>query len=132
MLSITTLQLAWLCAAYPHEGAGLLVGTHDGVVLQCVPARNLATIPHTHFVLDPQVWFVADALVQRHGWQILGLVHSHPDAPACPSARDMQAGAVLGRQLCMLIAHVSTRGIIDVTAWRWDGATYHKEPLLWH
>lgn len=132
MLTITTSQLAWLCAAYPHEGVGLLLGTDDGVVMQYVPARNMAPSPRTQFVLDPQAWLDADMLVQRHSWQVLALVHSHPDAPAHPSRADMQAGAVLGMQVRMLIAHIGAHGIIEVTAWRWDGATYHNEPLLCH
>jgi proteasome lid subunit RPN8/RPN11 len=132
MLTITTSQLAWLCAAYPHEGVGLLLGTDDGVVTQYVPARNMALLPRTQFVLDPQAWLDADVLVQRHGWQVLALVHSHPDALARPSPHDIQAGAVLGIRLRMLIAQVGARGIIEVTAWRWDGATYHNEPLLCH
>jgi len=31
-----------------------------------------------------------------------------------------------------VIVQVGTRGIIDVTAWRWDGACYLQEQLQCH
>lgn len=132
MLVIPHAQLTWLCDAYPHEAVGLLLGTADGVVMQCMPAHNLAESPRTQFVLDPQVWLTADASAQRHDWHILGVIHSHPDAPARPSRHDQDAGELLGRQLRMVIVQVGVRGIIDITAWRWDGACYQQEQLQCH
>ena len=132
MLVIPRAQLIWLCDAYPHEAVGLMLGLPDGVVMQCLPSPNMADTPHTQFVLDPQVWLDADVVTRRHGWHILGLIHSHPDAPARPSCHDQVAGATLGMQLRMVIVQVGTRGIIDVTARRWDGACYLQEQLQCH
>lgn len=132
MLVITRNQLLWLCDAYPNEAVGLLVGSADGVVMQCMPARNMADAPRTQFVLDPQVWLAADRVAQRHGWHILGVIHSHPDAPARPSSADTAAGAVLGGQLRMVIVQVGAHGMIEITAWRWDGASYQQEQLQCH
>jgi len=132
MLVITRNQLTWLCDAYPHEAVGLLVGRADGVVMQCMPAHNTADTPRTQFVLDPQAWLDADRVAQRHGWHILGVIHSHPDAPARPSLHDQEAGDVLGRALRMVIVQVGVHGIIDITAWRWDGACYQQEQLQCH
>ncbi|MFM7677721.1 MAG: Mov34/MPN/PAD-1 family protein [Roseiflexaceae bacterium] len=125
-------QLMWLCDAYPYEAVGLLLGTADGVVMQCMPTRNLAEAPRTQFVLDPQVWLDADVVTRRQGWHILGVIHSHPDAPARPSHHDQLAGATLGTQVRMVIVQVGARGIIDITAWRWDGAIYQREHLQCH
>ena len=132
MLVIPHAQLTWLCDAYPHEAVGLLLGMPDGVVMQCLPACNLADAPRTQFVLDPQAWLDADAVTRRQGWHILGLIHSHPDAPARPSVHDQVAGATLGAQMRMVIVQVGTRGMIDITAWRWDGAIYQQERLQCH
>jgi len=95
MLVIPHAQLTWLCDAYPHEAVGLLLGMPDGVVMQCLPACNLADAPRTQFVLDPQAWLDADAVTRRQGWHILGRM-------------------------------------IDITAWRWDGAIYQQEQLQCH
>ena len=132
MLVITHTQLTWLCDAYPYEAVGLLLGTSDGVVRRCMPTRNMAEAPRTQFVLDPQVWLDADAVARRHDWHILGVIHSHPDAPARPSPRDQAAGEVLGQQLRMVIVQIGARGMIDITAWRWDGAIYQQEQLQCH
>lgn len=132
MLVIMPYQLTWLCDAYPAEAVGLLIGTAEGVVMQCIPARNLADTPRTHFVLDPRAWLDADAHAQRHAWHILALIHSHPDAPARPSPADIVAGALLGQQVRMVIVQVGAHGMIDMTAWRWDGAIYQQEQLVCH
>lgn len=73
---------------YPRESCGLVVMA-DGAA-RYVPCRNLAE-GADHFILDPLDYLQADAL-----GEIVGVVHSHPDAPAEPSQADLDAQQATG------------------------------------
>lgn len=93
--------------AYPNEGCGLLLGVEeparDGAkrgpvlrVTRLVLAANLHPEPRKGFELDPVVLIsVLRELRETEqkgngsGERLLGHMHSHPDAPARPSARDL-------------------------------------------
>jgi proteasome lid subunit RPN8/RPN11 len=93
--------------AYPNEGCGLLLGVEEparedakvGVVLRVtrlVLAANLHPEPRKGFELDPAVLISVlrdlremELKGSRSGERLLGHMHSHPDALARPSARDL-------------------------------------------
>jgi hypothetical protein len=50
-------------------------------------------------VLDPAAWFVAKRIAVQAGMTIVGIIHSHPDAPARPSTHDSASGDSLGRDI---------------------------------
>jgi len=80
------------CAAYPAEACGLLVGRGRGVlrVSEVVPAANLlADTTPDRFELDPAVRFATERRVRGGPDRLIGHWHSHPEAPPCPSARDL-------------------------------------------
>ncbi len=68
-------------ARYPQESCGLLLS--DGGYLAC---PNVASDPRTAFVIPVDFW-------TAHAGQVAAVVHSHPDGPDHPTARDM-AGQV--------------------------------------
>lgn len=68
---------------YPRESCGLIVV--DRGRERYIPCRNLASGTE-HFILDPLDY----ALAEERG-QIVGIVHSHPDASANPSEADRVA-----------------------------------------
>ena len=71
-------------AEYPRECCGLVVSTPAGQE-RYVPCRN--TAPGTdHFMMSHEDYAAAEDL-----GQVVALVHSHPDAPASPSAADRVA-----------------------------------------
>ena len=81
-------------AAYPNEFCALLIG-HDGpggavAVSRIVPADNVDPEPGRGFELDPRVLFKTMRELRESGSaeRLVGHAHSHPDAPARPSARD--------------------------------------------
>lgn len=82
-------------AAYPAEGAGLLLGRlqEDGVrrVTAILPLENRweAGDRTRRYRLDPVDLLEAEDLAERSDLTILGVFHSHPDHPAKPSAFDL-------------------------------------------
>ncbi|RAU99857.1 Mov34/MPN/PAD-1 family protein [Paenibacillus sp. YN15] len=88
-------SLAAACReALPHECCGILTGRSgpgflhvDGFVL----LRNAASHPEAAFSFDPAEWV---EVLYHYGnaanpEQMVGIFHSHPEAPAIPSAADM-------------------------------------------
>ena len=126
---------AWAQQAYPHEAVGLLVGRRvgdDWDVHRLGPAANRAATPATQFVLDPMAWFDAERIAVQAGMSIVGIIHSHPDAPARPSAHDSASGDSLGRDLIFFIITITKNGMSDLTAWQWDGREYQEIIVQWN
>jgi proteasome lid subunit RPN8/RPN11 len=65
---------------YPNEACGVLVIRKGREVY--VPCRNIASAEH-QFVIDPDDWIKAD-----ESGEIVGVVHSHPDAEPIASQAD--------------------------------------------
>lgn len=70
----------------PEEVCGLLHG-RDGVVTGLVRAHNVAEARETHYLVDPQT-LLRQFEFEDAGEEMIGIYHSHPTAPAYPSASD--------------------------------------------
>ena len=75
--------------AYPDEACGVIVGTPQGPFYR--ECRNLSTVP------DECVWHHRDLAFAEDDGEVLGYVHSHPDAPAAPSLEDRRGCEASGR-----------------------------------
>lgn len=73
---------------YPRESCGLVVMVGDEA--RYIECQNIAE-DDDHFIIDPEDFILADA-----AGEIVGVVHSHPDAPALPSEYDIQAQKATG------------------------------------
>ena len=126
----------WMRRGYPYEVVALLLGSFDSaddiVVSRFVPVANQASDTTTQFVVDPQGWLVADAQAQSLDLEIVGMVHSHPDAVPYPSVADVASADVLGTRFAYLIATVDVDGNVVMQAWRWDGQTFCEQRLQCH
>lgn len=67
---------------YPKECCGLLLAV--GRKQQYFPCRNTATEPTEEFRIDPEDYASAEDL-----GEVVGIIHSHPDATSRPSPRDL-------------------------------------------
>jgi proteasome lid subunit RPN8/RPN11 len=67
---------------YPKECCGLLLAI--GRAQKYFPCRNIATEPNEEFRLDPEDYAAAEDL-----GEVIGIVHSHPDATSRPSPHDL-------------------------------------------
>jgi len=80
-------------AAYPNEGAGLLLGQAAGdgkSVVDILPLTNEfeAGEQYHRYLLTPQDMMRGEQEAARRGLDVIGIFHSHPDHPAEPSLMD--------------------------------------------
>jgi len=82
-------------AAYPEEGAGLLLGIdRDGprqvtAILPLINARE-QTSRHNRYLITAQEMLQGEQAAMRLGLDIVGVFHSHPDHPNQPSEYDRE------------------------------------------
>jgi len=82
-------------AAYPEEGAGLLLGRLEGQHKQVeaiLPLSNARedSARHNRYLLTPQDYMHGEQEAARRGLDVLGVFHSHPDHPNRPSEFDRE------------------------------------------
>lgn len=81
-------------AEYPREACGLIGGTSDGerkVAGAIVPVPNArADAAHNRYLIAPEAFRRAQERLARHGLDVVGVYHSHPDHPPEPSAVDRE------------------------------------------
>ena len=76
-------------ACKPHEMCGLLVGSPDSdVALEFHPCRNAAASAIV-YTLDPKDYMRVEQSADDRGLAVLGVVHSHTQTEAYPSATDV-------------------------------------------
>jgi proteasome lid subunit RPN8/RPN11 len=99
MLTISASLLSTLAthleAAYPNEGAGLLLGAAGNgskEVRAILPLENRwegeAHAKRHRFLLTSQDMLAGEQEAARRGLEVIGIFHSHPDHPAEPSGFD--------------------------------------------
>jgi len=93
----------------PAEGVGLWSGKGRDV-LTWTPLANVSPAPRTSYRVHPQEWLDALQRCSVRGEQPLAIVHSHPTAPAVPSARD-RAEWYYPDLLCVVVAFVNNQPV---------------------
>jgi proteasome lid subunit RPN8/RPN11 len=84
--------LAEAARAAPQECCGILLGC-GALIEDMRPAKNVAADPRRRFEIDPQALVDAHRTARGAGLHVLGYYHSHPHAPAEPSATDRARSA---------------------------------------
>jgi proteasome lid subunit RPN8/RPN11 len=82
-------------AAYPEEGAGLLLGLYGSEprqVTELLPLENAREngARHNRYLIGPQEMLHAEQEAVRRGLDVIGVFHSHPDHPNQPSEFDRE------------------------------------------
>lgn len=105
--------------AYPEEGCGVLLGfRRDGrnVVSHMYPAENEnRTDRNRRYLITPDTYRSADAYADEHGWDVVGVYHSHPDHPAEPSETDLERATFPG--FSYVIVSVEDGTAVETTSW---------------
>ena len=119
---------------YPNEICGLLLGKDEAngrTIRALVPVGNsFETDEQYHrFLITPDDMFRAERRARQEGMDVLGVYHSHPDAPAQPSDYDRDHAA--WTTWSYLILSVREGSAAELRAWklREDRSGYDEEDL---
>ncbi len=80
--------LTQAAAARPLEIVGMLIGKNN-CIAQILPLQNIANLPETEFVADPEGVLYALKHLRTQDLELLAFYHSHPNGPAKPSRTDV-------------------------------------------
>lgn len=80
-----------------------LIGGLDDRFATAYPVANVATDPTCRFVMDGRGQLAAMRAMSERGETWLGIYHSHVDAPAYPSDRDLEQHAYPD-MLCVIVS----------------------------
>ena len=149
----TRAQLKMICdraeLVYPEEGCGVLLGTlnnDEKTIVEVVPTKNSwdaevavafaelsATEPRAgnkrrSFSIDPRELLQLQKQARDRGLKIIGIFHSHPDAPATPSPFDR---AIAMTVYSYIIVAVNQGRAEKVLSWTLDeNGQFQSEPIL--
>ncbi len=81
--------------AYPEEGAGFLLGREQGqvrIIEAALPQSNEFDADQRlrRYMIEPGDMLAAEEYADEHGFDILGIFHSHPNHPPVPSSFDLE------------------------------------------
>ncbi|MFA5531291.1 MAG: M67 family metallopeptidase [Thiohalomonadaceae bacterium] len=96
-----------------------LIGARNDTPVQVYPVPNAADDPSRLFVMEPAAQVRAMATMRERGETLFAIYHSHPHAPATPSARDLAEAAY--PEALYLIISLDTRGVLDMRGYRLHG-----------
>ena len=75
-------------AGRPNEACGILASS-DGEVVKVFPMSNASASP-VRYSLEPREQFAAYTELDKNGWQLGGVFHSHTHTDAYPSPTDVR------------------------------------------
>lgn len=126
MPPITTLprtlanQLLHLAQISPDQEVCGLLAAKNGVARSCYPIANVANAPQRRFQLDPQGQIDAMRRMREKGETLFAVFHSHPTAPAQPSAEDAAQAAY--PEALYLITSLNTQGVLELRGFLWNAS----------
>jgi proteasome lid subunit RPN8/RPN11 len=92
------------------------------------PVRNVSPDPAHRFELDPRAQIAAMRTMRERGEDLFAIYHSHPRAPAWPSARDVEEASYA--EALYLIVSLDTRGVLEMRGFRLADSGVTEVPIL--
>ena len=116
---------------YPEECCGLLIGCNSNPrhVQLTFAARNAAQPPRfRRYRIDPIEFIHASNEARRTNLELIGVYHSHPDAPVEPSQVDLENA---WPNFTYIVISLEKGALRDVGAWSLNdlAATFELEEL---
>ncbi len=109
-------QLLHLAQISPNLEICGLVGSKNDLPSSCYPIKNTAEQPQQRFQLDPAQQISAMANMRDQGETLFAIYHSHPTAPAIPSAIDIEQASY--PEALYLIISLNTKGILEMRGFK--------------
>jgi proteasome lid subunit RPN8/RPN11 len=82
-------------STYPEECCGLLLGVFEGGsrTKRVIESKRMGNVfvkeeRYHRYTIDPKEFLVTETDAESRGLEVVGIYHSHPDAPAKPSQFD--------------------------------------------
>lgn len=110
----------------PLEACGL-IGGQEGRPTSIYPIPNIAGDPKHRFEMDPKAQIAAFRTMRARGETLFAIYHSHPNAPAEPSPRDLALLAY--PEALYLIVSLGTKGVLELRGFRAEGEEFVEVPL---
>jgi len=123
-----TTQLLHLAQISPEFEICGLIGSRNGLPSTCYPITNRAEQPQQRFLLDAAEQLAAMTGMRESGEALFAIYHSHPTAPAQPSAADLAMAAY--PDALYLIISLNTKGILEMRAFKIDTESAREIPLI--
>ncbi|MGZ8188314.1 MAG: Mov34/MPN/PAD-1 family protein [Methylosarcina sp.] len=111
-----TNQLLHLAQISPDQEVCGLIGGKNGVPCTCYPITNIARHPEHRFLLDAKQQIASMSQMRDQGEDLFAIYHSHPSAPARPSASDLEQAAY--PEALYLIISLNTKGILEMRGFK--------------
>lgn len=89
-----------------------LIGSYQGESSTVYPIKNIARDPRHRFEMSPEQLIGAMRQMRERDEELYAICHSHPDAPAVPSARDIEQSAY--PDALYLIISLNTQGVLEM------------------
>ncbi len=132
---ITTNQLQFMMnharSTYPEECCGFLLGSDSDVrrIQHVLAARNVnQNSRRNRYNIEPMELVRADEEARRSNLNLVGIYHSHPDAPVQPSQFDLEHAWPWYTYVVLSVQNGEPR---DMAAWflTEDRSTFHLDDL---
>ncbi len=105
-----------------------LVSARHGQPVRCYPVANTAGQPEQRFLMDPQQQIGALRQMRERGEELFAIYHSHPHAPALPSATDLREAAY--PDALYIIISLATEGTLEMRGFRLQGGAVEDVELV--
>ena len=92
------------------------VGKNSKGQYSCYPVENIDEQPSTRFLMAPEGQISSIKNMRKKEEELFAIYHSHPTAPAVPSARDMQEANY--PEACYLIISLNTAGVLEMRCFK--------------
>jgi len=115
-------------AQHDHEREACgLIASRDGTPGTVYPVANVAEDPGRFFQMEPKGQIEAMRAMRDRGEALFAIFHSHPDAPASPSATDIAESAY--PDALHLIVSLNTKGVLEMRGYRIIDGEAREEAL---
>ncbi|MGH8497879.1 MAG: M67 family metallopeptidase, partial [Methylococcales bacterium] len=94
----------------------------------CYPVNNIAERPALRFLMDPAQQIDAMRNIRENHEDLFAIYHSHPTAPAEPSATDLEQASY--PDALQIIISLNTQGVLEMRGFRYRPRGHIEEIVV--